>query len=184
LHGVTRISLLDGGRGYWRALGLPYSARPASVDAVAVAEWQANPTPRIGYSELRARLAKSVTILDVRLDEEYRGELTAPAGYPALAQRAGHIAGAIWAPWEGTLDPDGRFLPLDQLRSRYARLGIDGSGDIVTYCGVGVRSAHTWFVLHELLGFERARNYDGGWAEWGSVIGAPIETGGGSTETA
>ena len=103
---------------------------------------------------MRARLAAPIAILDVRLDEEYRGELTAPAGYPPLAQRAGHIAGAIWAPWEGTLDPDGRFLPLDLLRSRCARLG-----------------------------FERARNHDGGWAGWGPVVGARSRREGRTEET-
>lgn len=177
MHGVTRVSLLDGGRGFWRSLGLPYGSGAADVAPVEAVTWDPDHDLRIGYRELRAGLGSSLAVLDVRLDEEYRGELTAPAGYPALAQRAGHIPGATRAPWESALDGNGRFLPREELRDRFARLGVDSRGQIVTYCGVGVRSAHSWFVLHELLGYAGARNYDGGWAEWGSVIGAPIEVG-------
>jgi thiosulfate/3-mercaptopyruvate sulfurtransferase len=184
LAGLRRLSLLDGGRGHWQAQRLPTEAGPdanGDVPAVGAGPGRVARRPngahlRIDHGELLARHRDGLVVVDVRLDEEYRGEVTAPAGYSAIAQRAGHIPGARWAPWEASLGPDGRFLPATELRERFAGRGIDGSREIVTYCGVGVRSAHSWFVLHELLGYD-ARNYDGGWAEWGSVVGAPIETG-------
>ena len=114
--------------------------------------------------------------MDVRSADEYAGRLTALAGYPAIAQRAGRVPGAIHAPWEDTLAEDGRFRPIEELRKLYRGLELAEDGEVTMYCGVGVRSSHTWFVLHELLGYRGARNYDGSWAEWGSVIGAPIET--------
>ncbi len=175
-HGVDRVSLLDGGRSYWRVTDLPYTVSEPVVQPSPAAVGTLVPSLRIGLDELRSRLDE-LTILDVRLDEEYRGVLTAPEGYSPIAQRAGHIRGATWAPWEAVLGDDGRFRSVEELRALYAALGIDGENEIVTYCGVGVRSAHSWFVLHELLGYDRVRNYDGGWAEWGSVIGVPIEVG-------
>jgi len=92
------------------------------------------------------------------------------------AQRPGHIPGATNTPWARAVNPDtGEFLPEDQLRALYAGQGIDPGGGVVAYCRIGERSAHTWFVLHELLGYPRVRNYDGSWTEWGSMVGVPIE---------
>jgi thiosulfate/3-mercaptopyruvate sulfurtransferase len=92
------------------------------------------------------------------------------------AQRPGHIPGAVNIPWATAVDPEsGRFLPTDRLRDVYGERGITADRDVVAYCRIGERSAHTWFVLHELLGYPRVRNYDGSWTEWGSLVGAPIE---------
>jgi thiosulfate/3-mercaptopyruvate sulfurtransferase len=91
------------------------------------------------------------------------------------AQRAGHIPGAASAPWAQTVNEDGTFKSAEALREHYAAKGVTSDRDVVAYCRIGERSSHTWFVLHELLGYERVRNYDGSWTEWGSVIGAPIE---------
>jgi thiosulfate/3-mercaptopyruvate sulfurtransferase len=119
-------------------------------------------------------------LVDVRSPEEFRGELAAPAHLPQeAAQRRGHIPGAINVPWASVVAEDGTFKPVDQLRALYAAKGVDGSDEVVAYCRIGERSSHTWFVLHELLGFDRVRNYDGSWTEYGSLVGVPIETGDG-----
>lgn len=177
-HGLVHLSLLDGGRGYWRERGLPYVSSSVSAPRGRLDLRSFDPTARMTLEELRRRLADpGLTIVDVRTREEFVGEVTAPADYPPTALRAGRVPGALWAPWEGVLAVDGRFRPLTELRAHFTSLGIQKDREVVTYCGVGVRASHTWFVLHELLGFERVRNYDGSWAEWGSVIGVPIETG-------
>jgi len=113
----------------------------------------------------------------VRSPEEYRGELLAPPHLPQeQAQRPGHIPGARNIPWVKAVDPEtGAFLPTEQLRSLYESQGVTPELEVVAYCRIGERSAHTWFVLHELLGYPRVRNYDGSWTEWGSMVGVPIE---------
>ena len=116
-------------------------------------------------------------LVDVRSPEEFRGELLAPAHLPQeQAQRPGHIPGARNIPWAKAVNPEtGAFLPEDQLRSLYEGHGLTPDMEVVAYCRIGERSAHTWFVLHELLGYPNVRNYDGSWTEWGSLVGAPIE---------
>ena len=118
-------------------------------------------------------------LVDVRSPEEFSGELAAPAHLPQeAAQRRGHIPGAVNVPWATAVAEDGTFKPIDQLRELYGAKGVDGSDEVVAYCRIGERSSHTWFVLHELLGYENVRNYDGSWTEYGSLVGVPIETGG------
>ncbi len=115
--------------------------------------------------------------MDVHSPEEYSGQRVAPDHLPNEgAQRAGHIPGVHNIPWSLTVDPDQEtFLPADARRALYRAEGITPDQEIVTYCRIGERSAHTWFVLSELLGFHRARNCDGSWSEWGGLVKAPIE---------
>jgi thiosulfate/3-mercaptopyruvate sulfurtransferase len=115
--------------------------------------------------------------VDVRSPEEFRGELLAPPHLPQeQAQKPGHIPGAANIPWSKSVDPEsGAFLSPEQLTELYGAVGITPDKNIVAYCRIGERSAHTWFVLHELLGFKNVRNYDGSWTEWGSLVGVPIE---------
>ena len=114
----------------------------------------------------------------VRSPEEYRGELAAPAHLPQeAAQRKGHIPGAVNVPWASAVAEDGTFKPIDELRELYGSNGILPENEVVAYCRIGERSSHTWFVLSEILGYPRVRNYDGSWTEYGSLVGAPIETG-------
>ncbi len=123
--------------------------------------------PRIGDSEL--------ALVDVRSPAEFNGEIIAPPGMSETAQRPGHIPGASSIPWAQTVREDGTFKGRDELEQLYAAKGITADRDVIAYCRIGERSSHSWFVLHELLGFGRVRNYDGSWTEWGSMVGVPIE---------
>ena len=112
----------------------------------------------------------------MRSPKEFSGELLAPENLPQEgAQRGGHIPGAQNIPWGTVVAEDGTFLPATELRAIYGGKGITPDRTTIAYCRIGERSAHTWFVLRELLGYPDVRNYDGSWTEWGSVIGAPIE---------
>jgi thiosulfate/3-mercaptopyruvate sulfurtransferase len=178
-YGHQRVSLLNGGRKSWEL-----ENRPTTVAAPTVG-------PRTGYVVARARteiralrgqvadaLDESGTgLVDVRSPEEYRGEKLAPEHLPQEgAQRPGHIPGARNVPWAKAVNAEtGAFLPPEQLRSLYESQGLTPDMKIIAYCRIGERSAHTWFVLHELLGYPHVRNYDGSWTEWGSLVGAPIE---------
>ena len=120
---------------------------------------------------------QGTALVDVRSPEEYRGEKLAPDHLPQeQAQRPGHIPGAVNIPWAKAVDGNtGRFLGDDELGRLYGGQGVTADKDVVAYCRIGERSAHTWFVLHELLGYPKVRNYDGSWTEWGSLVGVPIE---------
>ena len=118
-------------------------------------------------------------LVDVRSPDEYAGRLLAPAHLPQeQAQRAGHIPTAANIPWSKAANDDGTFRSDDELRSLYHdEASLDFSRDTIAYCRIGERSAHTWFVLHELLGLPNVKNYDGSWTEYGSLVGVPIELG-------
>jgi thiosulfate/3-mercaptopyruvate sulfurtransferase len=179
-YGHESVRLMDGGRKKWLLEG-----RPMTTDVV-------NPTPATGYRvaglrdeirALRGYVADEVIgdpgfgLVDVRSPEEFRGELLAPPHLPQeQAQRPGHIPGARNIPWAKAVDQaTGAFLPVEQLRALYEGQGVTPDKEIVAYCRIGERSAHSWFVLTELLGYPKVRNYDGSWTEWGSLVGAPIE---------
>ena len=179
IHGVSDMRILDGGRQVWVR-----EQRPLTRDAVRE-NGHAAPLPQATGERFRARwqdvqraAQQGVQLLDVRTTAEYRGDVLAEAGYAEEgAQRAGHIPGALSVPWDLAVGEDGRLLGEDRLRARLTAAGVDLDAPAITYCRIGERSAHTWFVLHELLGVQ-ARNYDGSWVEWGSMIGMPIATGG------
>src|SRR3712207_1230145 len=124
-------------------------------------------------------LFRSRKLVDVRSPQEYSGELVAMAGYENEgAQRGGHIPGAASVPWAQAVQEDGTFKPADELRELYTSKGVLEEGKpVIAYCRIGERSAHTWFVLHELLGEDDVRNYDGSWTEWGNMVAVPIEKG-------
>ncbi|HEY2959097.1 MAG TPA: rhodanese-like domain-containing protein, partial [Actinomycetota bacterium] len=115
-------------------------------------------------------------LVDVRSPQEFAGDLIAPPGYEQEgAQRAGHIPTAASIPWAQAVRDDGTFKGADELRGLYGGKGVTDDKAVTAYCRIGERSAHTWFVLHELLGYPKVRNYDGSWTEWGSLVGVPIE---------
>jgi thiosulfate/3-mercaptopyruvate sulfurtransferase len=176
LYGHPDVRILDGGRKYWLDNGLPLTT---DVPAHAPTGHQL-PEPdfrlRAFRDDILPRLGDpALALVDVRSPAEFNGEIIAPPGLPETAQRPGHIPGAASIPWAQTVREDGTFKGRDELESLYAAKGITADKDVIAYCRIGERSSHSWFVLHELLGFERVRNYDGSWTEWGSMVGVPIE---------
>ena len=175
LYGHERVSLIDGGRAKWVAENRELvTAEPQ----VSPASYQAKPLNRSlrAYRDHVARAVeqKDHLLIDVRSPGEFSGELLAPENLPQEgAQRGGHIPSARNVPWATAVAADGTFKPVAELREIYA----NGSEETpaITYCRIGERSAHTWFVLNELLGYRNVRNYDGSGTEWGSLIGARIE---------
>jgi len=179
-QGIDNVRLLDGGRAKVEADGLPLTTDAAAHDAGSIT------LPTETREELRAYRQEVIDgiggsgrdLVDVRSPEEFRGELSAPAHLPQeAAQRKGHIPGAVNVPWSTAVAEDGTFKPIEQLRELYGARGVSGEDEVVAYCRIGERSSHTWFVLHELLGYANVRNYDGSWTEYGSLVGVPIETG-------
>ena len=179
-YGHGPVKLMDGGRKKWELEKRRLTSGAAETTATA--------GYRVGsvaneIRALRRRVEEEVVghpevgLVDVRSPEEYRGELLAPPHLPQeQAQKPGHIPGARNIPWAKAVNPEtGAFLPPEELRALYEGQGITPDREIVAYCRIGERSAHTWFVLHELLAYPRVRNYDGSWTEWGSLVGAPIE---------
>lgn len=178
IYGVSDMRILDGGRQLWVREQRPLTREAVSENGRAARLPQASGERlRARWPDVQAAGERGVQLLDVRTTAEYRGDVLAEAGYADEgAQRAGHIPGALSVPWDLAVGEDGRLLAEDQLRARLTARGVDLTAPAITYCRIGERSAHTWFVLHELLGVE-ARNYDGSWVEWGSMIGMPIATG-------
>jgi thiosulfate/3-mercaptopyruvate sulfurtransferase len=179
LYGHDNTKLLNGGRKKWELEGRELTQDPPKLvptSGYPSREHDASIRALRGYVEQVLGKA-NVGLVDVRSPEEYRGELLAPAHLPQeQAQKPGHIPGAKNIPWSKSVDTEtGAFLPTSDLQKLYGEEGITPDKEIVAYCRIGERSAHTWFVLHELLGYGNVRNYDGSWTEWGSLVGVPIE---------
>jgi thiosulfate/3-mercaptopyruvate sulfurtransferase len=179
IYGHEDVRILDGGRTKWVD-----ESRELTTDA---------PEPKQGDykaaerdESIRARRdaveqgigEQTKALVDVRSPQEYSGELISPPGYEQEgAQRAGHIPTAQSIPWAQAVRDDGTFKPAGQLRDLYEGKGITPEKEVTAYCRIGERSAHTWFVLRELLGYETVKNYDGSWTEWGNLVDVPIEKG-------
>jgi thiosulfate/3-mercaptopyruvate sulfurtransferase len=177
LYGQKDVRILDGGRVKWEKDGRPLTT---AVPTFKVGNFAAKPADKY----LRANLAKDVlpvakklktaTLIDIRSADEFSGKIFAPAGFQETAVRAGHIPGAINVPWGLNVNADGTFKTVAELKKLYADKGITGDDQIITYCRIGERSSLTWFVLSEILGFQKVKNYDGSWTEYGNSVGAPI----------
>jgi thiosulfate/3-mercaptopyruvate sulfurtransferase len=180
LYGHQNVKLLDGGRKKWeldsRELVKDVPERPATHYVAS----EQDATLRAMRDEVVAAIGKR-NLVDVRSPDEFAGRLLAPAHLPQeQAQRGGHIPTAKNVPWSKAANDDGTFKSDDDLRTLYRdEAGLDFSKDTIAYCRIGERSAHTWFVLHELLGQPNVKNYDGSWTEYGSLVGVPIELGDG-----
>jgi thiosulfate/3-mercaptopyruvate sulfurtransferase len=166
---------MNGPREKWIAEGRPTSAVvPDNPPATFTASGR-NDAIRATRHQVMAALDDATRLVDVRSPAEFSGELIAMAGYEQEgAQRAGHIPGAASVPWALAVAEDGTFKSADALRELYTEKGVLDGEPIVAYCRIGERSAHTWFVLHELLGHDDVRNYDGSWTEWGNLVNVPI----------
>jgi thiosulfate/3-mercaptopyruvate sulfurtransferase len=176
LFGVENVKILNGGRKYWLAQNLPTSTETPTYESTGFELANADFSHRAFRDDVLQQIESSGALVDVRSPAEFNGELLAPAALPQEgAQRAGHVPGAANIPWASAVNEDGTFKTADELRDLYAAKGITGDKDVIAYCRIGERSSHTWFVLHELLGFARVRNYDGSWTEYGSLVGVPIE---------
>jgi thiosulfate/3-mercaptopyruvate sulfurtransferase len=176
LFGVENVRILDGGRKLWLAQGRPTSTDVPTYSPTGIKLRNADFSHRAFRDDVLKHIESGGRLVDVRSPAEFNGELLAPAALPQEgAQRAGHVPGAANIPWATAVREDGTFKDADELRELYAAKGITEDSDVIAYCRIGERSSHTWFVLHELLGFERVRNYDGSWTEYGSLVGVPIE---------
>ncbi len=176
LYGHDKLRLLNGGRKFWLDNNLPLSTDVPTHQATGYELPEADFSLRAFRDDILPRVGdSSLALVDVRSPAEFNGEVIAPPGMTETAQRAGHIPGAASIPWAQQVREDGTFKSADELTALYAAKGIEGDSDIIAYCRIGERSSLSWFVLHELLGFQRVRNYDGSWTEWGSMVGVPIE---------
>ena len=177
LYGHQDVRLLDGGRKKWeldsRELVPEVAERPATTYTAS----EQDRAIRAFRDEVEAAIGQK-NLVDVRSPDEFAGRLLAPAHLPQeQAQRPGHIPTAANIPWSQAANDDGTFKSDDDLTTLYRDKGVDLGKDTIAYCRIGERSAHTWFVLHELLGQPNVKNYDGSWTEWGSLVGVPIELG-------
>jgi thiosulfate/3-mercaptopyruvate sulfurtransferase len=180
LFGFTNAKLLDGGRAKWLAEGRPTTTEvPKFPRTQYVAPERQDGEIRAFMEDVKRHLARTGKLIDVRSPEEFRGEKTHMAEYPQEGVlRGGHIPTARNVPWARAANPDGTFKSAAELRQLYEeQQGLAPGDDVIAYCRIGERSAHTWFVLTHLLGYEKVRNYDGSWTEWGNTVRAPIEKG-------
>jgi thiosulfate/3-mercaptopyruvate sulfurtransferase len=178
LYGHRNVKLLDGGRKKWELESREMVTAVPERPRTSYQATEQDSSLRAMRDEVLAAIGKR-NLVDVRSPDEFTGKLLAPAHLPQeQAQRAGHIPTAKNVPWSKAANDDGTFKTDEELRGLYqGEAGLDFSKDTIAYCRIGERSAHTWFVLHELLGQPRVKNYDGSWTEYGSLVGVPIELG-------
>jgi thiosulfate/3-mercaptopyruvate sulfurtransferase len=178
LYGHRGVKLLDGGRKKWELESRELVTDVPQRENTSYHAQEQDKAIRAFRDEVVAAIGQD-NLVDVRSPDEFAGRLLAPAHLPQeQAQRAGHIPTAKNVPWSKAAEEDGTFKSDDALRALYGdEAGVDFSKDTIAYCRIGERSAHTWFVLHELLGQANVKNYDGSWTEYGSLVGVPIEVG-------
>ena len=175
-YGHGNVKLVNGPREKWISENRPTTQDVPSHDSATFTVSGQDDAIRAKRDEVAAALAGSHRLVDVRSPQEFSGELIAMPGYEQEgAQRGGHIPTAKNIPWAKAVNEDGTFKSPQELRELYSSQGITADKDIVAYCRIGERSSHTWFVLHELLGRDDVRNYDGSWTEWGNLVNVPIE---------
>ncbi|NIH77815.1 sulfurtransferase [Amycolatopsis viridis] len=177
LYGHDKVKLLDGGRKKWELDGRELTTDEVKRERTNYVAKE----PDLSIRAFRDEVVDAIgtkNLVDVRSPDEFTGKLLAPAHLPQeSAQRGGHIPSALNVPWAKTANEDGTFKTAEELKELYSEAGLDTSKATIAYCRIGERSSHTWFALHELIGLEDVKNYDGSWTEYGSLVGVPIETG-------
>jgi thiosulfate/3-mercaptopyruvate sulfurtransferase len=177
LYGHGDVKLLDGGRKKWELDNRSMTTDPVARPAASYTATDQDLSIRAFRDDVIAAIGVQ-NLIDVRSPDEYAGRLLAPAHLPQeQAQRPGHVPTALSVPWSKAANEDGSFKSDDELRKIYADAGLEDSKDTIAYCRIGERSSHTWFVLQELLGHARVKNYDGSWTEYGSLVGVPVAVG-------
>jgi thiosulfate/3-mercaptopyruvate sulfurtransferase len=176
-YGHDAVRLMNGPREKWISEGRETTTEVPDHPEASFETKSGDEAIRARREEVLEALEGETNLVDVRSPQEFSGELIAMAGYEQEgAQRSGHIPGAISVPWAQAVNEDGTFKPADELRELYSSKGVvEDSKPIIAYCRIGERSAHTWFVLHELLGLDEVENYDGSWTEWGNLVNVPIQ---------
>jgi thiosulfate/3-mercaptopyruvate sulfurtransferase len=179
IYGHEDVRILDGGRQKWADEGREFTNEAPRRQQSQYRAAERDESIRTYRDTVKDGIGQqSKALVDVRSPQEYAGELIAPPGYEQEgAQRAGHIPTAASIPWATAVRDDGTFKTADELRELYESKGITPEKEVTAYCRIGERSAHTWFVLRELLGYETVKNYDGSWTEWGNLVDVPIEKG-------
>jgi thiosulfate/3-mercaptopyruvate sulfurtransferase len=177
IYGHADVRILDGGRQKWIDEGRELTTEAPEVQPASYTAQERDESIRVYRDEVLEGLGRGGrALVDVRSPQEYSGELLAPPGYEQEgAARGGHIPTAESVPWAQAVRDDGTFKPAGELRELYGGKGVTPEKEVLAYCRIGERSAHTWFVLRELLGYEHVRNYDGSWTEWGNLVDVPIE---------
>ena len=179
IYGHADVRIVDGGRTKWIDEGRELETEPPEPRQATYSAAERDESIRAYRDAVKDGLGEQTkALVDVRSPQEYTGELISPPGYEQEgAQRAGHIPTAASIPWAQAVRDDGTFKPADELRQLYEGKGVTPEKEVTAYCRIGERSAHTWFVLHELLGYESVKNYDGSWTEWGNLVDVPIAKG-------
>jgi thiosulfate/3-mercaptopyruvate sulfurtransferase len=174
IYGHQNAALMNGGRKKWELEQRPFTTDAPTQQATSYQASDADLKYRAFLKDVLNR-APGTALVDVRSPAEFSGEVIAPPGMTETAQRGGHVPGAANIPWAQAANEDGTFKSPEELKTLYANKGVTSDKDVIAYCRIGERSSFSWFVLKELLGFQNAKNYDGSWTEYGSVIGVPIE---------
>jgi thiosulfate/3-mercaptopyruvate sulfurtransferase len=175
IYGHDNVKLLDGGRKKWELDSRELVADQPNRPKTSYQAKEANNDIRAFRDEVVAAIGEK-NLIDVRSPDEFSGKLLAPAHLPQeQSQRAGHVASAVNIPWSKAANEDGTFRSDEELKQLYTEEGVDFGKDTIAYCRIGERSAHTWFVFHELFDLPNVKNYDGSWTEYGSLVGVPIE---------
>src|SRR3990172_6854518 len=176
-YGHQDAKLMNGGRKKWIDEARPIATDTPNYPKTGYKAKDPDPTIRALRDYVLEGLKRpSVALVDVRSPREFSGELLAPENLPQEgSQRGGHIPGAKNIVWSQAMNEDGTFKTPEELMQLYETQGVTKDKEVIAYCRIGERSAHTWFVLTHLLGYSNVRNYDGSWTEWGSLIGVPIE---------
>jgi thiosulfate/3-mercaptopyruvate sulfurtransferase len=174
-YGYKDVRLMNGGRKKWLEEDKPVTKDIPSHAKGNFKASEPDSSIRVFLKYVRDTLGSKI-LVDVRGPKEFTGEILAPPEYPTEhAQRGGHIPGAVNIPWGQAVNEDGTFKSADELQKLYQSKGVAADKEVISYCRIGERSSHTWFVLKYLLGYPNVKNYDGSWTEWGNMIDNPIE---------